>query len=65
MASRTRNRSMTPRTQRHQKRIVELVPRYQKPLHGVLAALEIGLETMRSECPHFDGWLRRLEEAVG
>ena len=35
------------------KRITKLVPGYQKPLMGVLAASKIGLETMRSECPHF------------
>ncbi len=46
------------------KRIAKLVPGYQKPPMGVLAALEIGLETMRSECPHFDEWLKRLETAL-
>ena len=44
------------------KRILALVPGYQKPLMGTLAALEIGLATMRAECPHFDGWLKRLEK---
>lgn len=43
------------------KRIKQLVPSYEKPLFGVLAALEIGLTPIRSECPHFDSWLRRLE----
>ncbi len=43
------------------KRIVSIVPQYQKPLMGNLAALEIGLPAMRSECPHFDGWLKQLE----
>ena len=43
------------------KRIEALVPGYEKPLWGALAALEIGLETMRSECPHFDCWISRLE----
>ncbi len=28
---------------------------------GPLLALEIGLERIRSECPGFDAWLRRLE----
>jgi len=27
-----------------------------------LAALEIGLARIRAECPHFDAWLRRLED---
>jgi len=43
------------------KRVVALIPRYQKPLMGTLAALGIGLVTMRAECPHFDAWLNRLE----
>lgn len=42
-------------------RVRTLVKDYQKPLHGNLAALEIGLELMRSACPHFDSWLRVLE----
>lgn len=46
------------------KRIIDLVPGYEKPLLGVLAALDIGLNTMRSECPHFDGWLSRLDDAA-
>ena len=44
-------------------RIVELVPDYQKPLMGNLAALEIGLDAIRSECPNFRCWLERLERA--
>jgi hypothetical protein len=43
------------------KRILKLYPRYEKPLGGALAAIEIGLETMRSECQHFNDWLSRLE----
>ena len=43
------------------KRIEALIPGYDKPLYGVLAALEIGLDTMRAECPHFRAWLERLE----
>ncbi len=43
------------------KRIENLFPGYEKPLSGVIAALEIGLETMRRECPHFNDWLNRLE----
>jgi hypothetical protein len=41
-----------------------LKPSYEKPLLGALAALEIGLEKIRAECPHFDGWVRRLESLV-
>ncbi len=43
------------------KRIVALVPWYQKPHYGTLAALEIGLQAMRAACPHFADWLRRLK----
>jgi hypothetical protein len=46
------------------KRIEKLVPGYQKPLLGNLAALEIGLNRMRAECPQFAHWLNRLE-AIG
>jgi hypothetical protein len=35
------------------KRVARLVRRYEKPLFGTLAALEIGLPTIRRECPHF------------
>ena len=43
------------------KRVQKLVPGYQKPLMGTLAAIEIGLEAIRAACPHFRGWLERLE----
>ncbi|NBC48965.1 MAG: DUF4276 family protein [Gammaproteobacteria bacterium] len=34
---------------------------YQKPLHGPLIAMDIGLGAMRARCPHFDAWVGRLE----
>lgn len=43
------------------KRIEQLVSDYEKPIMGILAALEIGLDKIRAACPHFDGWLTRLE----
>jgi hypothetical protein len=43
------------------KRIENLFPGYEKPLSGVIAALEIGLQAMRTECPHFNEWLKHLE----
>lgn len=46
------------------KRVESLVPNYEKPLLGTLAALEIGLDRIRSECPHFHSWLERLESLV-
>ena len=42
------------------KRIQALIPEYQKPLMGTLAALEIGISAMQDECPHFANWLERL-----
>jgi hypothetical protein len=36
-------------------------PSYDKPLHGSRFAERIGLDRMRSECSHFDAWLRRIE----
>ena len=46
------------------KRVEELVPGYNKPLYGALAMSEIGLDQIRAECPHFDGWLHQLESLV-
>lgn len=36
-------------------------PSYDKPLHGSRLAERIGIERMRGECSHFDGWLTRIE----
>ena len=46
------------------KRIEHLMPNYQKPLMGNLAALEIGIHAIRRECPHFEEWLERLERSL-
>jgi Domain of unknown function (DUF4276) len=43
------------------KRIEALVPAYSKPLFGVLAASEIGLQKILDQCPHFRNWIARLE----
>ena len=43
------------------KRIVNLIPRYQKVVDGSLVADEIGLEKIRAECPRFDEWVTKLE----
>jgi hypothetical protein len=43
------------------KRILNLVPNYEKPLHGNIAILEIGLDVIRNQCPHFNAWLKHLE----
>lgn len=43
------------------KRVQDLVQGYKKPLMGSLAILEIGLDAIRKECPHFQEWMTRLE----
>ncbi|TVR60484.1 MAG: DUF4276 family protein [Candidatus Competibacteraceae bacterium] len=43
------------------KRISKLFPAYDKPEHPLLAALDIGLDIIRRECPLFDAWVKRLE----
>jgi hypothetical protein len=43
------------------KRVMRLYPRYRKPLDGTWAATEVGIDTMRRECPHFRHWTERLE----
>jgi hypothetical protein len=43
------------------KRLEALFPFYQKTFHGILTSKMIAVETMRSECPHFDEWLTILE----
>ena len=44
------------------KRIKGVVAGYHKPFMGNLAILEIGLDRIRRECLHFDGWLTRMEQ---
>ena len=43
------------------KRIIKHFSRYQKPLHGSLVAMDVGLDTMKARCPHFSQWLGKLE----
>jgi hypothetical protein len=43
------------------KRLIKLLPQYRKRLHGPLVVERIGLEKVRSECPHFDAWVTGLE----
>jgi hypothetical protein len=38
-----------------------LRPRYHKVLHGSAIARRIGLRKLRDECPHFSGWVERIE----
>ncbi len=43
------------------KRILEIYSRYNKPMHGSLAIMEIGIDAIRRECKLFDRWLQELE----
>ena len=47
------------------KRILDLLPDYQKPVSGLLVAQEIGLAAIRRECPRFNDWLTRIQDLVG
>ncbi len=42
------------------KRILSVLPDYQKPVAGLLIAQRIGLAAMCAACPHFDSWVTRL-----
>jgi len=46
------------------KRIISRLPEYEdsKTTMGPQMAELIGLENIRSKCPHFDAWLKRLEQ---
>jgi hypothetical protein len=35
---------------------------YDEDLHGPLITYAIGLPRLRERCPHFNGWLTRLEQ---
>ena len=43
------------------KRILEVMPNYEKALHGPLIAMDIGLDAIRNRCAHFSQWFARLE----
>jgi hypothetical protein len=47
------------------KRIMRLYPNYEKPLYGSLVAIDVGLENIRAECPHFNNWITWLEGLGG
>ena len=43
------------------KRILGRAANYDKVLHGTMASMRIGINTMREQCPHFAAWIARLE----
>jgi hypothetical protein len=44
------------------KRIINLLPRFEKSVHGPLVAQRIGLDILRKQCPHFNQWISWLED---
>jgi hypothetical protein len=46
------------------KRLLAMFDEYDKPLHGSLAALEIGLGSIRRECPLFNAWLDDIAQRL-
>ena len=43
------------------RRIKQHIGDYVKTVDGITAAKKIGLAGMRKECPHFNGWITKLE----
>ena len=46
------------------KRILQIFPGYKKTVAGPEISAQIGMATLRRECPHFDGWMRRIEQVA-
>lgn len=46
------------------KRILALMPGYEKTFHGPLIVCDIGLDALRLACPHFHAWLSLLEQTA-
>ena len=44
------------------KRILSIIPEYNKVAVGVSVASHIGLPVLREKCRHFNDWLTRLEQ---
>ena len=44
------------------RRVSSLYRGYRKPVDGVLAMEELGLDTVREACPLFDAWIAALEQ---
>lgn len=42
------------------KRLIRIIPDYDKVIYGNMIALEIGLSTILSKCPRFRGWIDSL-----
>lgn len=42
------------------RRLLKLWPGYKKVLFGYIISKKIGLDTIRSQCPHFNNWIVKL-----
>ncbi len=42
------------------KRILKIIPDFDKVTNGILLALEIGIDTILEKCPHFRNWVNTL-----
>ena len=47
------------------KRLKQLIPGYDKVLHGAWIGGDIGLPQMRKECPRFDRWMAHIDNLAG
>jgi hypothetical protein len=43
------------------KRVLKHCSAYDKPVHGSVIAMDIGLDVIRNKCQHFNAWLRKIE----
>ena len=43
------------------KRLMKIIPRYNKHVNGYMIAAATGLDRIRAECPRFNSWLSNLE----
>lgn len=46
------------------KRLMNLMKGYNKVVHGVQIASEIGIDTLIKKCPHFRSWIDRLSKCM-
>jgi len=46
------------------KRILRIFPDFKKAVAGPVILAQIGINTLRRECRHFDGWIRRIEQVA-
>lgn len=45
-------------------RLKKLIPGYDKVVYGFCIISEIGMEAILSKCPRFNGWIKKLKDAL-